>query len=141
MKIARYTLLFVLALTVFACKQANQKAAKQKHQNSIKAPAGIKTDDEAAKLILDLEEVKRKDAIVRKGSKSKRHLSVYVETPPTTADPNYWVKVAEDNGGSYVTYYSFAVNSKTRQISYYDVIQDAVIPLAQWRKTTPANER
>jgi hypothetical protein len=88
-----------------------------------------------------LNEVKRKNALIMKESNGKRRLSTYVETLPTVADPYYWVKVAEDNGGSFVTYYSFGVQAKTHAIVFYDVMQDSLFSLSQWRKTTPVGER
>jgi hypothetical protein len=50
--------------------------------------------------------------------------------------PNYTVKVAEDNGGSLVAYYTFAVDGKSHQIRYYDEINGSMIPLEQWRNNT-----
>ena len=90
---------------------------------------------------MNLEEIKRATAAVERGSKGKRTLSTYVESPPTNDDPNYWVKVAEDNGDTYVTYYTFAVDARTRNISYYDVVDGNLISLAKWRQSTPLADR
>jgi hypothetical protein len=95
-----------------------------------------KREDQIVNLIMNLEEVKQKAQEVEKLSHGKRHLSSYIETSPTTTDPYYWVKVAEDNGDNYVTYYTFAVDSKTQSIKYYDVINDSLVSLSQWRKST-----
>jgi hypothetical protein len=136
----KHFLLCFIAVTVIACQSPQKKEAVKHQQKSIK-PAVINEEDQIIGLIMNLDEVKRKSALIKKESKGKRHLSTYVETPPTAADPYYWVKVAEDNGGSFVTYYSFGVHAKTHTINYYDVMQDSLISLSQWRKTTPANER
>jgi hypothetical protein len=101
----------------------------------------VKPEDEVVNLIMNLEEVKRKTAQVKKLSKGKRTLMTYVETPPTGKDPNYWVKVSEDNGGSLVAYYTFAVDAKTHRIAYYDDIDDTTISLEEWRKTVPVTDR
>ncbi|WP_374951063.1 hypothetical protein [Mucilaginibacter sp.] len=90
---------------------------------------------------MNLEEVKRKTAQVKRLSNGKRTLMTYVETPPTGKDPNYWVKVSEDNGESLVAYYTFAVDAKTHRIAYYDDIHDATIPLGEWRKTVALSDR
>jgi hypothetical protein len=128
------------AVTVFACNSPQNRAVENPQQKAVK-PAIMKEEDQVVSLIMNLDEVKRKSAMVLKQSKGKRHLATYVETPPTAADPYYWVKVAEDNGGSYVTYYSFEVQAKTHAIKYYDAMQDSLISLSQWRKTTTPDER
>jgi hypothetical protein len=128
------------AVTVFACNSP-QKEEVAKHQQKAVKPAIMQEEDQVVSLIMNLDEVKRKSAMVVKESKGKRHLSTYIETPPTATDPYYWVKVAEDNGGSYVTYYSFEVRAKTHAIKYYDAMQDSLISLSQWRKTTTPDER
>ncbi|WP_158827425.1 hypothetical protein [Mucilaginibacter lacusdianchii] len=143
MKVKTIFSCFLLVLLAFtACQQNPQNRAVKKNRIKPKTqPAVTSKEDQIVDLIINLEEVKRKGDQVEKLSKGKRHLSTYVETEPTAQDPNYWVKVAEDNGGSLVTYYTFAVDGKTKQIQYYDVVQDTVLSLKQWRQTTPLAER
>ena len=126
---------------MFACRPSVKEQAKRDPQPVAKAKGFIKEEDIVVNLIMNLDEVKHKSAQVVKASKGDRHLSTYIEIRPTVTDPYYSVKVAEDNGGSYVAYYSFAVHSKTHEIAYYDVIRDSLISINQWRKTTPAKER
>jgi hypothetical protein len=137
----KYYILFLVSVVIISCQPADQKKVKKERKQVMDATVVPKPEDQAVNLIMNLEEVKRKSEQVERDSKGKRHLSTYVETPPTDADLNYWIKVAEDNGGSYVTYYTFAVNSKNREISYYDAINDSLISLSQWRRTTPLEER
>jgi hypothetical protein len=135
---------FVILLTgimLTACQPEKDKKTELPSVKTTAKPATLNEQDQVVNLIMNLEEVKRKSEQVKTDSKGKRHLETYVETPPTAQDPNYWVKVAEDNGNSLVAYYIFAVNSKTRQISHYDEITDTLVPLSQWREQTPANER
>ncbi|WP_142531265.1 hypothetical protein [Pedobacter westerhofensis] len=101
----------------------------------------MKPEDEVVNLIMNLKEVKHKTAYVKKLSKGKRTLMTYVETPPTSKDPNYWVKVSEDNGESLVAYYTFAVDAKTHRIAYYDDLHDTTISLEEWRKTVSVSDR
>lgn len=117
-----------------------QQRSKPKKTTVVKHKQ-VTQENSIVDLIMNLEEVKLKTAKVEKASKGKRTLSTYVETPPTDDDPNYWIKVAEDNGDSYVTYYTFKVNAGTRNISYYNVIEGDFISLAKWRQTTPLAER
>ena len=139
-KVTMYSLLFLTGLMLNSCQSPQKKEVVKHRQKTIK-PAVTNEEDQVVILIMNLDEVKHKDSLVKKQSEGKRHLSTYVETKPTAADPYYWVKVAEDNGGSYVTYYSFGVQAKTHAIKYYDVVQDSLISLSQWRKTTPVDER
>lgn len=144
-----------VAALLFAACQQNQHAASTQAATATKttetkpakpdtaATASAPTNDEeqVVKLIMDLQEIKMRNAEVERLSKGKRRLSTYVESPPSSDDPNYTVKVAEDNGSNFVTYYTFAVDGKTRAIKYYDVVQDTLISLNDWRKTTPLKDR
>lgn len=133
--------LLLVILTLTACNQRkNLSVEKNDPQQNSQSNRNI-SEDEAVNLIKNLEEVKRKNELVVKNSQGKRRLSTYAETLPTPNDPNYYVKVAEDNGGSYVNYYIFAVNSRNKAISFYDVINDKLLSLNTWRRTTPPNER
>ena len=130
-----------LCLSLFTMGlQSCQQQSKPK-QTTIVKPKPVNQEDSIVEMIMDLEEVKRKTAAVELGSKGKRTLSTYVETPPTGDDPNYWVKVAEDNGDTYVTYYTFAVDARTRNIRYYDVVDGNLISLAKWRQSTPSSNK
>jgi hypothetical protein len=133
-------LLMCLAALMLAACQPKQKQ-KANHQKVTKQSAATNEEDQVVNLVMNLDEVKRKSAQVEKDSQGKRHLVTYVETPPTTKDPNYWVKVSEDNGDNLVAYYTFAVHKDDHQISYYDPMQDSLILLSQWRKTTSTADR
>ena len=134
-------LLFCLAFfTLTSCDHSKQGIKQLSPAVKAQLPS-VKPEDEVVNMIMNLEEVKRKTAQVKKLSKGKRTLTTYVETPPTDNDPNYWVKVSEDNGGSLVTYYTFAVDAKTHDIFYYDDIHDTTLSLEEWRKTIPVSDR
>ncbi|WP_345949264.1 hypothetical protein ABDD95_20675 [Mucilaginibacter sp. PAMB04274] len=139
--ISNFLLIWGLScLVLTACQISPKKEAALGKREIVKL--ALATPEEAAvDRVMDLEEVKRKMAEVEKASKGKRHLSVYAETTPTKEDLYYWIKVAENNGGSYVAYYTFAVDSKTRDVRYYDPMQDSLLTIEQWRKTTPLSER
>ncbi len=122
-----YSLLCLVAFTITSCVRHQKSETKHSKHAAITKPAVLNQEDQVAKLIMNLDEVKHKTAEVEKESKGKRSLVTYVENTPTDKDPNYWVKVAEDNGGSLVTYYTFAVDGKSRNISYYDAVNDVVI--------------
>jgi hypothetical protein len=141
MKISGYYFICSACLIISACQPQTQKESRENIKQAVKPEIAESEEDKVVALVMDLDEVKRKSAQVVKDSKNKRHLVTYIETPPTADDPYYWVKVAEDNGGSYVTYYSFAVHKITHNISYYDVMQDSLISIAQWRKITSVDER
>jgi ribosomal protein S15P/S13E len=136
----KYVVVILSSFLILSCQPQQEKQAKKNFTKATPATVVSNDEEQAINLIMALEEIKRKSAQVEKDSHGKRHLATYAETMPTATDPNYWIKVAEDNGGSYVTYYTFAVNSKTRKISYYDPMQDSLISLDQWRKI-PMAER
>ena len=126
----------LITVSFQSCKPpAKPKPAK------VQAKKKVNTEEQIAHMVMDLEEVKRKTAMVERLSKGTRTLSTYVESPPTAEDPCYCVKVAEDNGSNYVTYYTFNVSPVDYSISYYDVVVGEFIPLNQWRKTTPLSDR
>jgi hypothetical protein len=137
----QYLSLCVISLVMFACRPSVKEHAKRDPKPVAKAKGVIKEEDIVVNLIMNLDEVKHKSAQVVKESNGRRHLSTYIEMRPTVTYPYYSVKVAEDNGSSYVAYYSFAVYSKTHEIAYYDVIRDSLISISQWRNTTLAEER
>ncbi|TDO19333.1 hypothetical protein CLV32_4573 [Pedobacter duraquae] len=126
-----------------SCEQKPKKAAvvvKSKQVQKLKADT-VSQESKVIDLILDLEEVRNRTQGVEKESQGKRTLATYVESPPTREDPNYWVKVAEDNGYAYVTYYTFTVNPKDYSISFYEPIEGNLITLAEWRRTVPLTDR
>jgi len=141
MKTSAYYFICLACLVITACDAKKQNESGKYHKQAAGPNIAVSKEDKVITLVMELDEVKRKSAQVTKNSNGKRHLATYVETLPTATDPNYWVKVAEDNGGSYVTYYSFAVDAATHNICYYDVTQDSLISITQWRKTIPVNER
>jgi hypothetical protein len=130
----------LLCLVLVSCQSSPKKESSPMPDKVIK-PVETNPEDAVVNLIMNLEEVKRKGIEVSRVSKGKRHLVGYVETSPTKVDPQYWVKVGEDNGDSYVAYYTFAVHSKTRDIRYYDPIQDSLMTIEEWRTKTPVSER
>jgi hypothetical protein len=137
----RIPFLFLCAMcfTLTSCEQGKKSKPKKVTQATIaKTP---NQEQQIVDLIMNLDEVKRKRAQVEKESNGKRTLVTYVENPPNDNDPNYWVKVAEDNGDNLVAYYTFAVDDKSRTINYYDNSRDSLISLDMWRKTTPIEER
>lgn len=85
-------------------------------------------------LILSLPEVKQANAYVVKHSHGKRHLFDYIHMRPDNKDGDYWVKVCEDNGGSYATHFNFIVNGKTFAIKYMDTMTSEEVPLEVIRK-------
>lgn len=131
------------SMCLTSCEQKPKKAAavvKTKQVQKVKADT-LSQETKVIDLILDLEEVRNKTMGVEKASKGKRTLAAYVESDPTTEDPSYWVKVAEDNGDAYVTYYTFTVNPEDYSIKFYEPIEGNLITLAEWRSTVPLTDR
>lgn len=137
----KFYLFFLVISVMISCQQSPKKEKSKTDIKPKTESAALNQEDQLIKLITDLDEVKRKSIQVKKESNGKRHLSTYMDDSPAADDTDYWMKVAEDNGDSYVTYYTFAVDKKTRQIRFYDVLQDSLISLNQWRKTTVSEDR
>ena len=134
---------FLTSMCLTSCEWNPKKAAavvKTKQVQKVKVDT-VSQENKVIGLIQELEEVRNKTLEVEKLSQGKRTLATYVESPPTQEDPNYWVKVAEDNGDAYVTYYTFTVNPKGYSISFYEPVEGNLITLAEWRKTVPLTDR
>ena len=139
-KVVKLTLGVICCVVITLALQSCEQSTKHKTAK-VQVTKKVNTEEKIAHMVMDLEEVKLKTAMVERLSKGTRTLSTYIESPPTTEDPYYCVKVAEDNGSNYVTYYTFNVSPADYSISYYDVVNGEFIPLDQWRKTTPLSDR
>lgn len=124
-----------LTLTLSACKQPEKKKFSKAKAATVAPPESSKQEDQAVERVLDLPEMKQAARQIEQSSQGKNHLTAYVETPPTVAEPYYWVKVGEDNGGSIVTEYMFTVDQKSGAIKYDDLSKDTLITLQEWRKS------
>jgi hypothetical protein len=117
----RYIILIAPLLFISICR-GQTKASKEKEEDKVidmiaRLPEVIKTDDYCKKL-----------------SKGKRHLVTMIGGYPSTGENYYLVKVAEDNGTAFHTWFLFAVYPKSYKIEYYDTMNDRYIPLRIWRK-------
>lgn len=128
-----YSLSVGMIFLVTSCQPTDKKTPAPSQK--IKEKSTKNKDDIAIDQIMALPEIKQKNIEVETNSKGKRHLSGYVVNLPTSKDPYYWVDIAEDNGDSYVTYYTFAVDNRDLDIKYYDPLQDSLISIEQWRET------
>ena len=91
-------------------------------------------EDELLSMILDLPEVRKMDTEIRKKSDGKRGLKTFISGRPSDDEEYYTVSVAEDNGSSFATYYTFHVYPD-RSVMYYDVVEDRELTLKAWKKT------
>jgi len=84
--------------------------------------------------IFKLKEVKQRASYIKKVTKGKRHLSIFIEGEPSQENPYYWIKVWEDNGSNFVTHFHFFVYPNPFEIKFYDVVTDTAISLEEWRR-------
>ena len=116
-------LIFLLLVCFFpAFSQCNKNLASEKQVDKI------------CEMISRLPEVIKTDNYCRKLSKGKRHLVTFLGGYPDGDDNYYLIKVAEDNGDSYHTWYLFAYNLDTKKVYFFDQMRDKYIPLRVWRK-------
>lgn len=94
----------------------------------------VALEDKILDTILSLPEVKKEAKRVEQLSHSKRHLADVIYQRPAKDFSYYWVKVWEDNGDGYATYFNFYVHPKTLEIKFYDAINDKLLDLKTWRK-------
>jgi hypothetical protein len=97
-------------------------------------------EDKILDTVLSLPEVKKEANKVEQLSHNKRHLSDVIYQRSEKSFNYYWVKVWEDNGDAYVTYFHFYVNPKTLEIKFYDVVNDKLVDLKIWRKLHKKNQ-
>lgn len=92
-----------------------------------------KMEDKAANMIATLPDIMQADDYCQKKSHGKRHLETYVEEDES-GNGYYWVKVAEDNGTAYHTWYEFKVMAKSYKIFYEDTDSGKDVPMEVWRR-------
>lgn len=99
---------------------------------------GQSNTDSLAELAMNsiwkIKEVKKLNKNIIKTSKNTRKLSLILCKEPEENAKYYWIKVAEDNGSNFVTYFHFFVYPTDWKIKFYNVINDEVIELQEWRK-------
>lgn len=62
-------------------------------------------------------------------------LTIWIAATPDETQINYyWLKVGEDNGTNIVTQFNFYVDPVREQVLYYDVVNDTLLTLEDWRK-------
>lgn len=93
-------------------------------------------EDKALDTIFKLKEVKEMSAYIKKESKGKHRLVLFVNGTPSKETPYYWIKAWEDNGLTEVTVFDFFVYPKPVEIKFYDTIKDTAISLKEWRRQT-----
>lgn len=93
-------------------------------------------EDKIIDKIFELPEVKERAAYIKKETKGKRNLELWFAARPDENTPYYWVKAGEDNGMSLVTHFDFYVYPKTMTVKFYDVVENKVLSLAEWRRVS-----
>ncbi len=136
--VSPFFLCTAMAFFILSCRPADKKIPEPVQKRS--ENSSLNREDRVVKQVMALPEIEQKNTEVEQSSKGQRHLSGYINSLPTSKDPYYWVDIAEDNGDSYVTYYTFAVDRRDFKIRYYDPVQDSLISLEEWRKNALVNE-
>lgn len=131
-------LLFIISF-VISCQSPEKKETvdenKNKQTDSIVAvKTEISDEDKCVSLIDTLPEIEALVDNIAKNSQEKNHLTIWIAADPSeTKIKYYWVKVGEDNGENIATLYNFYVDPKLDQVLYYDVVNDTLITLEEWR--------
>jgi len=96
----------------------------------------VKSDatlDKVLNAIINLKEVKARDAYVKKMTKGERHLKYIVDSEPTKLEPDYRINVGEDNGDTIHSHFFFLVFPKSMQIKVVDEMSGKTMDLKTWR--------
>jgi hypothetical protein len=93
-------------------------------------------EDKIIDKIFELPEVKERAAYIIKETKGERYLEIWIAARPDEDIPYYWIKAGEDNGMSLVTHFDFYVYPKTMTVKFYDVVENKVLSLAEWRRVS-----
>ena len=124
----------ILSFVLMASIGTVSSSAQSIKKKAVSDKSQFTLEDKIMDKVLDIPEVKEEAKYVENKSNGKRHLSDVICQRPTKKEPYYQVKVWEDNGVSYATYFIFLVNPKTLSIKYYDTVNDTAVDLAYWRK-------
>ena len=135
------SILFIIAIVV-SCNQSSNTAndpSQGPAQDTNVAPQGGISDDSTETLVtnivFNLPEVQERAAYIEKQTNGERHLKVWISQTPQQADSEYYqVNAGEDNGASLVTHFNFYIHKESFELKYYDVANDTLISIADWRK-------
>lgn len=143
-----HSILFILCCSLVSCQENKNNppsidkvdtvagtslAVAENTSPKDSAVATKTTEDKILDTIFKLPEVKDRQQYIEQQTKGERHLKVWFSTEPTAADKFYSVNVGEDNGSNLVTHFQFKVYTDSMRIMYYDVPNDSLITLQQWR--------
>lgn len=134
--------LLSLIIIVISCNQssntANTTSQDSTQGTTIPPQAGISDDSTetlVANIVFNLPEVKERAAYIEKQTDGKRHLKIWISQTTHQANSDYYqVNAGEDNGASLVAHFNFYIHKETFEVKYYDVVNDTIISIADWRK-------
>ena len=92
----------------------------------------VNVEDRVMKAVLELPEVKK---LAKDNEKKTGPIMAVIKQRPRPRTPYYWVGVGFDQPEMFTTYLHFYVEPKRLKISYFDVINNKVLSLEQWRAT------
>ncbi len=120
----KYLTFILIGVFMFSCNGNNTTSPKIEKELSI---------ENILDTIWTIKEVNERNDYVKKQSKNKRELMVYINgTPDELKEDYYWIKVAEDNGNAYFTHFDFFVYPNW-DIKFYDRVKDKELSLEDWR--------
>lgn len=137
--------LILLSVLIFSAISACDNSAKKKvsrhaemgnlEKNRGENDGADVTEDMVIDKVFDIPEVKERAEYIKKETNDQRNLKIWIAARPNNNDDYYWVKAGEDNGMSLVTHFDFYVYPKTMSVKFYDVVEDKVLSLSEWRKS------
>jgi hypothetical protein len=123
------TFLLILVLSFSSAFSCFAQSTTEGTKNNFSKLESIVLD-----MVIKLPEVKRRARYVEQNSKNRRRLQYLIWEKPSKKTPYYWVRVMEDNGNAYHSHFNFFVYTNPVLIKYYDIANDKILSLSQWRK-------
>ncbi len=143
-------LLVFLMLNASFCKAKNSKLLKDetqhndsgyhsfkehKNHDTVMVSDTVQPDaDTFFVRISNLSKVKKMDGELSSNPTKPQHLSYILLKEPSKEFKYYWIQVGVNGPVRFETLFNFHINSKTKEIYYYDALEDKRIPVKQWEK-------
>lgn len=130
--------LLTFSIILIACgqkKSSNDIVHAQKSDTTEQKPKiNISEEDKCISLVDTLPEIFSLRNNIEITTKNLNSMVIWVYANPSeTKIKYYWVKVGEDNRDNIATIYNFYVDPKLEEVLFYDVVNDNLITLEEWR--------
>lgn len=135
----KYIYTFTIFFVFFSCNspekmEQTETSENEKADSITEVKPEISEEDKCISLVDTLPEINSLAEEIENNSNEKNHLTIWVAAKPSeTKIKYYWVKVGEENRDNITTLLNFYVDPRHEEVLYYDVVNDTLITLEEWR--------